>query len=123
VEADESKEADDDGDTHPHSSEDGTILQVLPARLVSPGATREEYARRLAAVRQSGGFVSVGTFRKLETLMEEDMQMLETAGRDWAPEYGRLMPVILRVCVSDADLPFDEADSCSDDDVKLMDVL
>lgn len=122
VEADESKEEDDDGDTHLHPSEDGTVMQMLPARLVTPGATKEEYARRLAAARQSGGVVSVGTFRKLATLVEEDMLLVEAAGRDWASEYGQLMPVMLRVCVSDADLPYDD-DSYSDDDVNLMDVL
>lgn len=123
-EIDESKEEkEDDDDTHSRTSDDGIATLPMPRRLLSYEALTSEYAGRLAAALQSGGIVSVGTYRRLHGLMERDIQVLQGMGRDWASEYEQQKLVQLRVCVSDADLPLEDDDYCSDDDVKVMDVL
>ncbi len=122
----ESKEErkDDDDIAHPHVSNDGTVTLPVPQRLLSYDVLASEYAGRLAVIQQSGGVVSIGTYRRLQALMERDIQLLQGTGRSWASEYQQQTPVQLRVCVSDADVPrSDDDDDCSDDDVKDMDAL
>jgi hypothetical protein len=117
------EEKEDDDDARSHTSDYGAIPLVLPARLLSHDALKAEYAGRLAVAQGSGGVVSIGTYRKLQALMEQDIQLLEGVGRDWASEYQQQKPARLYVCCSDADLPLVDDDYCSDDDVKAMDVL
>ena len=123
-EVDRSKEektdVDDDGESLSRLPDDGMVTVDVPSRLLSAESLKTEYGGRLAVVLQSGCIVSVGTYRRLETLTEKDIQLLEGAGRDWASEYARDGLIALRVCVSDADLPVED-DYCSDDDVKCMD--
>jgi hypothetical protein len=117
-EMDELEEEKGDDDFHPRP-----FAVELPERLLSRGGQKGEYARRLAAVRLSGGIVSIGSFRKLQALVEEDIQLLKREDRDWASSYDKLKSVWLQVCVSDADLPLDDEDGYSDDDVNSMDDL
>jgi hypothetical protein len=112
---DESKEEKEDGDDRPSTPDSVIMQQDLPASLIADTELKAEYARRLAAVQQSGGYVSIGTYRKLETLIGEDAAVLQSRGRNWATEYALVRHVRVMIVVSDDDLPYDEQDYPGDD--------
>jgi hypothetical protein len=92
-----------------------TVVQELPVRLVGDPELASAYARRLAAVRASRGFVSYDTFRGLSRLIEADALALEASGRDWASTYQKLEHLEVLVCIDDAD-PRHGDDGGEDDD-------
>lgn len=111
----ESKEEKEDEDESSSLFDSVIACEQIPVHLIADEALKEEYARRLAVVQQSGGYVSIGTYRKLATLIGDDARVLESCGRDWASEYVKVKHIGVRIVVSDADLPFDEQDSTCDD--------
>jgi len=83
----------------------------LPVRLAIPGAADEEYKRRLMAVAATCGMMSVGTYRKLCTLIDADIEAMAVKCKgewDWRAMFASTPLVKVCLVVSDADLPFDE---------------
>ena len=96
------------------------LVQELPDQLVMDGAAKEEYARRLVAILDSGGYVSVGSYRKLERLIDADVDSAIRSGKNWAALSAEIREVTVRIVVSDAELPCTDSDHCSEDDGMLV---
>lgn len=127
-EADEEEgDEDDDGEWDPDSDLAAVMLkQDLPACAPAAcGAVGVEYTRRMAAVAESGGYVSLGTFRKLDSLLLECESALTSRGVDATTLYAEPAAVRLRIVLSDDSLPrrfkgpSAEDAGGSDDDVEL----
>ena len=112
---DESKEENEEGGDRFHALESVIAYERLPAALIADKGLKVEYARRLADIQQAGGYVSIGTYRKLQMLIDEDAAVLESRGRSWASEYAAVKHITVRIVVSDDDLPYDEQDYSGDD--------
>jgi len=80
----------------------------LPHRLHDGAQLQAEYAWRMEQAEQSGGYVSKATSRRLTCLLIAAIDALDEAGQDGAAVYMKLKHVVVRVCISDADLPFDD---------------
>lgn len=93
----------------------GTVLMLLPKRLVSSNAALSlEYRRRLIDVQEAGGYLSLGSYRKLCALMDVDVTDLESSGRDWESEIAAVGDLEVKVVLSDADIPNTNDDDTSD---------
>lgn len=98
------------------------VQRQLPARLVVPGEASEAYKRMMAAITQTGGTMSVGTYRRMWMLIDADMDAAaeRSGGKDWTAPFDAMPLVTVRLVVSDADLPYDEC-SEPDDDAIVVD--
>jgi hypothetical protein len=115
---DDAEEEEKDGD-NAAELRDSVILcqwQDLPAFLVADEQLNDEYVRRLAVVRQSGGFVSMGAFRQLSSLIDDDAELLEMSGQNWASVYRRVKTVKVRLVIPDDDLHLDDQDGSDYDE-------
>ena len=111
----EKEEEEDDDDGFDDGLDDGMdeLTQEVPVQLVMPIEANTEYIGRLSAALQSGGVMSIGTYRKLMTLMEADEAAAVGSGRaekDWKAAISSIPRVVVHLVVSDADLPYDERD-------------
>ena len=86
-----------------------------PARLILDGARARVYASRLAEIQRCGGYVSVGTYRKLDTLIGEEMRALILNGQDPKSLYRAAGTITMRIVECDDDVPCEESDRSDDD--------
>ena len=100
----------------PYLSIGGSVAVLdAPARLILDGARARVYASRLTEIQRCGGYVSVGTYRKLDTLIGEEMRALILNGQDPKSLYRAAGTITMRIVECDDDVPCEESDRSDDD--------